>query len=405
MKGIDGTNAKYFWCGIVRREPINKETITVAGFTGNHNARRFGVDHGWFDWTPEGVWFPHNDLVGHVKTHEPDLLFFSGDQVYESSSPTTVEKKPEEKAKLDYLYKWYLWCWAFGDLCRDIPVVTIPDDHDVFQGNIWGAGGRSTDHQDNGGYVMPPSFVKMVERTQTSHLPDPYDPTPIEQGIGVYYCSMNYGGVSFAIIEDRKFKEPEVIKKPNGKKIKVKNSKLLGDRQLKFLRDWAADWSDGVWMKSLLSQTIFALVGTASTTPRPKYGGYLPLPPDVYPPDKFRKDVDSNAFPPAGRDKALREMRRGFAFHLAGDTHLGSITHYGVDDFNDAGYALCVPSIANFYPRRWYPPTPGANRKPGAPKYSGEFTDLYGNKMTVHAASNPVFSGRKPIDLYNRAPG
>ena len=405
LNNADKKSEKYFYYGTVRREPINKETIVVAGFTGNHNVRKFGVDRGSFEWSPSSIWFPHNDIIKHVKTHNPDLLFFSGDQVYESSSPTRGEKRPVKKAVLDYLYKWYLWCWAYRDIVKDIPTVTIPDDHDVFQGNLWGAGGRHTDIQEKGGYVMPAEFVKMVERTQTSHLPDPYDPTFIEQGIGVYYSSMNYGGISFAIIEDRKFKEPCVIKNADGQNIKVKNPKLLGNRQLKFLSNWAADWSDGVCMKSLLSQTIFVLVSTASTTPQPKYGGYQPLPPDVYPPDKFRKDVDSNASNPEGKNKALREIRKGFAFHIAGDTHLGSITHYGVDDFNDAGYAFCVPSIANFYPRRWYPPTQGKNRKPGSPKYTGEFTDLYGNKMTVYAASNPVLSGHKPTELYNCAPG
>ncbi|NIR43692.1 MAG: hypothetical protein GWM93_16525, partial [Gemmatimonadetes bacterium] len=38
---------------------------------------------------------------------------------------------------LDYLYKWYLWCWAFRELTAEIPTVTIPDDHDVYQGNLW----------------------------------------------------------------------------------------------------------------------------------------------------------------------------------------------------------------------------------------------------------------------------
>ena len=37
-------------------------------------------------------------------------------------------------------------------------------------------------------------------------MPDPFDPTPIERGIGVYYTDLTIGRVSFAIIEDRKFK-------------------------------------------------------------------------------------------------------------------------------------------------------------------------------------------------------
>ncbi len=36
----------------------------------------------------------------------------------------------------------------------------------------------------------------MVQRVQTSHLPDPFDPTPVLQGIGVYYTDLQWGGVS-----------------------------------------------------------------------------------------------------------------------------------------------------------------------------------------------------------------
>jgi hypothetical protein len=64
-----------------------------------------------------------------------------------------------------------------------------------------------------------------------------------------------------------------------------------------------------------------------------------------------------------------------------------------------------VPSVANLWPRRWFPPEEGANRKPGAPRYTGEFLDGFGNKMTVYAVSNPVRSGVQPEALYDRAPG
>jgi len=400
-----GKTSEYFYGGIVRKNPVNKNTIVVAAFTGNQNTRKFGVDRGYFDWQPNSIWFPHNDIVKNTEFHNPDLLFFSGDQVYESSSPTTAEKKPLQKAVLDYLYKWYLWCWAYGDLTKNIPTVTIPDDHDVFQGNLWGAGGRHIDVQEKGGFVMPAEFVKVVDRTQTSHLPDPYDPAPIKQGIDVYYCSMNYGGISYAIIEDRKFKFPCNIKQSDGKWKKQTNPDLLGERQLNFLSEWVTNWSYNAKFKVLLSQTIFSLVSTASTQPRPKYGGYLPLPPDVYPKDTFRHDVDSNASNPEARDRALKILRKGFVFHIAGDTHLATLVHYGINNYNDASFAFCVPSIANYYPRRWYPPVPGKNRKSGMPKYTGEFTDLYGNKMTVFAVANPVISGQEPEELCNRSPG
>ncbi len=418
LEGAARRHMPYEWSGTIRREPIEKPELVLAAFTGNHNMRPWGVDHGTFEWTPDAVWFPHNDLVAHVRKHAPDMLFFSGDQIYEGASPT----RPEIN-NLDYLYKWYLWCWAFRDLAKDRPCICIPDDHDVYQGNLWGAGGRKAKRQDDGGYTRPVEFVKMVERTQTSHLPDPYDPAAVGQGIGVYYTAMNYGRISFAVLEDRKFKSSAADLVPEGKVVNgwfqnqdfkpaeqadVPGATLLGARQLTFLNDWSTDWSHGAELKAVLSQTIFANVATLpeGATSGKVIPGLPRLKRDEYPENEhLAADSDSNGWPQSGRNKALREMRRGFAVHIAGDQHLGSTIQYGIDEWHDAGFAICVPSIANFWPRRWYPPSPGHERRPGAPKYTGNFKDGFGNRMTVHAVSNPVKSGRKPGVLHDRAPG
>jgi hypothetical protein len=426
LRATDGTTRTYYQEGVIRRNPIDKDEIVVATFTGNHNVAHPGVDRGTFPWS-WGVWFPHNDIIRHVSAHEPDFLFFSGDQVYEGASPTRADRAhPYE----DYLYKWYLWHWAFGGLTAEIPTVSIPDDHDVYHGNIWGAGGIATPEglagaaaQDKGGYKLPPDWVNMVQRTQTSHLPDPYDSAPAEQGIGVYYTDILYGGVSFAVIEDRKFKsapaplipEAEVWngwpQNPSFDPIAgadVAGATLLGDRQVSFLEGWAADWSDGTWMKVMLSQTIFANVATLPDSAAS--GAVIPsleilAPGDYAANEKTVSDMDSNGWPQSGRNRALRAMRRGFAVHLAGDQHLASTIQYGIDRWGDAGYALCVPSIANFWPRRWFPPTAGANRQPGSPRYTGDHVDGFGNKMTVHAVANPHRYGKEPTRLHERAPG
>jgi len=68
-------------------------------------------------------------------------------------------------------------------------------------------------------------------------------------------------------------------------------------------------------------------------------------------------------------------------------------------------FAFCVPAIGNIWPRRWYPPTPGRNREPGSPLYTGQFKDGFGNHITVYAVSNPVISGHEPAALHDRAPG
>ena len=118
--------------------------------------------------------------------------------------------------------------------------------------------------------------MNVVQNTQASHLPDPFDPTPVQQGIGVYYTDMVYGGISFAILEDRKFKSApkELLPKAdiwNGwvrnkafsiADADVPEAVLLGDRQLKFLENWSTDWTYQSEMKVLLSQTIFNNVAT-----------------------------------------------------------------------------------------------------------------------------------------------
>ncbi len=421
----DGTVQRHYMHGTVRRDPIDQDSIVVAAFTGNHNVQS-GVDRRWFPWGA-GVWFPHADLVERVLAHDPDFLFFSGDQVYEGASPTRADlEHPFE----DYLYKWYLWYWAFGRLTAEIPAVTIPDDHDVYHGNLWGAGGRATPPglggaaaQDAGGYKRSAEFVNMVQRTHASHLPDPHDPTPVEQGIGVYYTEVRYGGVSFAVLEDRKFKSAPAALLPaadiwNGwprnrefdakTQADVPGATLLGERQLAFLDAWAADWSGGVWMKVALSQTLFANVATlpdSATTGSVIPSLPVPEPGDYPAGDRIVTDMDSNGWPQTGRNRALRAMRKAFAIHLSGDQHLGSTVQYGIDDWGDAAFALCVPSVANFWPRRWFPPAPGRDRDPDRPAYTGRYEDGFGNKITVHAVSNPVRAGREPAALHDRAPG
>lgn len=422
----------YYSYGTIKKEPLGKEELVVAAFTGNHNnvrpnpTRWGGVDTGKFPWD-WGVWFPHTDLIDNFMQHKPDVLFFSGDQVYEGASPTWADRKNGE---LDYLYKWYLWYWAYGGLTAEIPSITITDDHDVYHGNIWGAGGRLAKPgamggtaQDGGGYRMPAEWVKMVERTQTSHMPDPFDPTPVAQGIGVYYTDFTYGGVSFAVLEDRKFKSAPRALLPkanvgNGwarnkdfdakKSADAKDAFLLGNRQLDFLEAWAADWSAGTEMKAVLSQTIFADVVTLPSTEvnDANFPGLEIYEKGSYAPDDVpAADMDSNGWPQTGRDKAVKKIRKAFAVHIAGDQHLGSTIQYGVDEYNDAGFALCVPSIANFYPRRWFPKEPGKNRTAGAPIYTGDHEDGFGNKMTVHAVSNPYISNKFPAELHDRAAG
>ncbi len=407
--------------GVIRRDPKDKAKIVIGALTCTND-----------------LGFPHQDIVRSLRHFNPDVLLFTGDQIYEGVGGYGIQMEPLETAALDYLRKWTLFGWGFRDLMRDIPTVAMPDDHDVYHGNVWGAGGkkavvdpgdpetainRNKSWQDSGGYKMPAEWVNMVQRTQTSHLPDPFDDTPAEQGISVYYTSMHYGGVSFAIIEDRKWKSSPRKAVPwadiqNGwsqnpkydasRDGDVAGAELLGPRQIAFLEKWAADWSGGVWMKAVVSQTLWANLCTLpppanndDVTPRLKI-----LKPEEYAQgEALVQDHDSNGWPQSPRARALRAIRKALAFHIGGDQHLGSTVQYGIDAWNDGPWMICTPAVSNVWPRRWYPPKHGNNRPPDKPRYCGEFLDGFGNKITVHAVANPGQFGVEPAGLFNRAVG
>ncbi len=377
LKQADGASSEHYWTGTIRRDPVDQPVLTVADVSCNtHEA------------------FPNTHYTANMAKLSPDLIAFVGDQFYESSGGYGVQRAPLEPAILDYLRKWYLHGWTWRELTKDRPSISIPDDHDVYQGNNWGEGGApQKTTQEAGGYNMPGPWVNVVHQTNTSHHPDPWDATPCKQGISVYSGPLVYGRVSFAILADRQFKSGPEGKVPatgsrgdhvvdpnwDPKTADVPGLQLLGPGQMQHLKEWVRDWR-GAEMKAVISQTIF----TAMATHHGNEG-------------RLVADYDTNGWPQSERNAAVAEMRKAFAFHIAGDQHLPAIVHYGIDTFNDAGLAFAGPAMNCGYPRWFEPLKPGENRKPGDPENTGEFRDSFGHPMTVLAVADGSHQPRQPI--------
>ncbi|NRB53685.1 MAG: hypothetical protein HRU41_38895 [Saprospiraceae bacterium] len=345
--------------GLIRKDPKEKEEIVLAAFSCNSNKDRGD----------------RANYIRNVNHHDPDLLFFAGDQSYDHKEHTAA---------------WLKFGMQFRDIFRERPCITIPDDHDIGQGNIWGEYGKkaSTSAGPDGGYFYHHEYVKMVERCQTAHLPDAFDPTPIQQGIGVYYTNLNIGGVDFAIIEDRKFKSgpegkipqqgprPDHIRNPDydPKRVDVEGLELLGQRQLDFLDKWGESW-DGVSMKAVLSQTGFC--GGAHLHGKKE--------------NRLHADMDSNGWPQTGRNKAIQAIKKAKAVHIAGDQHLATVIKHGSDEWEDGPWAFVVPAIVNNYYSRWWWPEDekaGENSNDKLP-WTGRYLDGFANKITMDAYVNP----------------
>ena len=379
------TSGETFSChyeGLIRRDPIDRP-FKMAGMTGQ-------------EWQA----YPYRPLTENLGKINPDILYFSGDQVYESNGGYGIVRDDTQKTILNYLGKWYMFGWAFGGLTKDRPTVCLPDDHEVYQGNLWGAGGKNISIQDwnkstdcISGFVQPLDMLDVVMKTNCSQLPDPYDSTPLENGVPVYYTSLVYGKVSFAIVGDRVFKSgPENISWWEGRKDHIKFNiedpsvldkkglDFLGERQSEFLEKWVTDW-EGADMKCLLSQTVFSNSATHHGPEKMFLYG----------------DMDSGGWPKSGRDAAIAIIRKAFALHICGDTHLTNLQQYGINEQRDACWAFCTPAISVGYERRFLPDImniPIVNRpKHGLPN-TGEYKDVFGNYFYEYAVGNPVDNTR-----------
>ncbi len=349
------------FAGTIRRDPIDKDEIVVANL-GCNSARTKG---------------PRAEVVEGLGRHDPDLLFFSGDQTYHHTEHTAG---------------WLEFGLQFRDLMKDRPTVCIPDDHDVGHPNLWGEEGGHSARSDgaDGGYFFPAAYVNTVQRAQAWHLPDPVDPAPVGQGMAVYFTRLRVGGVDFAILEDRKFKTgplgtiPAMGPRPDHinnesydpDTVDLPGLQLLGARQLAFLRDWALDWR-GATLKCVLSQTAFC--GAAHLHGNPD--------------NRLLADLDCNGWPQRGRNEALRAIRRVRATHLCGDQHLAVAVKHGIDEHGDGPYAFTGPALVNtIYGRWWHPKDDraGANAAPGSPlPWTGDYRDGLGNRITMLAYANP----------------
>jgi len=363
----------YHWDGTIRKEPKVKEAVRLAAFS---------CDNGYI--------FPNAKMAANVAIQDPDLLYFAGDQIYESFGGFGIAREPVDLAMLDYLRKYWMFGWSWRELLKDRPSIIIPDDHDVFQGNIWGHGGRRIPNMGSppsgadwpkGGYAMHPDWVNAVQRTQTIHFPDPVDPAPAEQGIEVYFTELLYGGLSIAVLEDRKFKSGPLavfgdrydsIRGAGLEAMDPSDAELLGSRQEVFLQNWM-DTEGEADFRVALSQTILCKVTThAGRELRPGGSGF-----------------DSGGWPKSKRDRALSILGPSKVVMVHGDQHLGALVHHGVDDWEDGPIGFMVPGTANGFPRAWWPDVAGENRDAGEPNWTGRYLDDLSNRITVLAAGNP----------------
>ena len=363
--------------GTIRKDPVNKSIIKLMGVSCVNDKR-----------------FPYQKTVEQMVAQNPDLVFFLGDQLYRSNAGgewiDPYEDDQVIPAMKGYLAKWRKFGLTFRDLLKDRPCVIITDDHDVYARDLWGKGGElMTGGRTDGGYFHM-DWTNAVERVQTWILPDAANPGPWGDGVMAYYSSMDFGGLSIALLEDRKFKSAptDILKKavddprtnePNTTLEVVKDPtfdidtldapglNLLGNEQEAFVADWAKDVEKSGKLAVVLHQSPYANIANYHRT----FG-----------------DMDSSAWPPTPRDRTLRSLSSANPVLISGDMHYGTILKHGVDEWGDGPWEFSLPPFGSGVNRLWNPSEPPQGGAiPGMPG-SGNHHDRFGNKLTLIAKSD-----------------
>ncbi|MBT6381483.1 MAG: hypothetical protein HOJ89_14890, partial [Opitutales bacterium] len=390
--------------GVIRAEPVDKRILKLMAVSSVNDTR-----------------FPYREAVAQMIDQDPDLLFFAGDQLYQTNAGgETIHAHDEDDvlpALANYLPKWRKFGLTFRDLLKDRPSVILTDDHDVYVADLWGNAGermktkreegfdpsapynfgnaeernRMIVYREGGGYLHP-KWTNAVERMQMGHLPDAAEPGPWGSGILAYFTSLDYGGVSFALLEDRKFKSPptdvlsqpvddprsdkpnttlEVIMDPSfdTRALDKSGLNLLGEAQEKFVRQWAEKVVQTDRLAAVLHQSALVNVGNY----KPYYG-----------------DMDSNGWPQTPRDTALRAITPSQAVMISGDLHYATILQQGIDDWGDGPWSYSLPAFGSGQGRIWDPQIPPQGGAIPGMDGSGNYLDRFGNKLTLTAKADGI---------------
>lgn len=380
---VDLDGVEYVYPFSIRPEPTGRLTLAALACMGqivgwaHRPTPETGPDQVPIGrWTQAGVLWPFASDVDAIIGQDPDIVFFTGDQIYEGT-PTGVAAggAPYE----DYLYKFLLWHWAFQPVTRTRPSILQTDDHDVYHPDLFGQDRMGNAGRDqDGGFHRDAAFVECVQKTMTGHMPDPLEGPSLNTGLSNYYTSFDYGGVGFFVLEDRKFKRGPRTEDPDYPET------FLGDRQLGHLRRWARTHGNHQ-VKCAVAQTIYA--GMSLT-----FQG------------TFAWDCDPNAIYVDERDEIVRMLGDAGALLVCGDQHLATFARLGVPASRDADYRplpeeymngcyqLATPAMGNVF-WRWFWPAEGVRElgpaDPAAPSYVGGFRDFFGNPYTMLAVANP----------------
>lgn len=275
------------------------------------------------DFTNNNLWLPHRLKVRNVLGKKPDLLAYTGSRLFRNKPTRLILDSSglSDQLYLDYLYKWSLICWLHGPLTRNTPSLVMPEATDS----------------------LPVPFINMAMKTQTAHMPPPYNPQPDSRGVEPWYTRLVYGGADLAVVEDD-LMQPDTlttgIRERNNFPVVTKR-----DRQLRFLKNWTNSWDD-IDIKAVVTNTSSIQHITQPPAPSGSKENLSPAGGQEGEKPQFLLQLNKKASHATSNQVkgVLSQIRKSHALIIKGGSRMPYLIHHGIHDWEDAGYEFGFPS-------------------------------------------------------------
>jgi len=294
----------FYYNGIIPKNVEKQNLVKLALFNNTFFSDKQLTSPN-FDFTQNNLLFPNKLLTSDIKKQKPDLCVFFGGQVTEKTFEVASYSSFYE-LKINYLYKWYLWFWQFGELTAKYPSILLPNNTDYFSSHLEtnkkeALSQRLKDKKD------AQDFLKLVYTTQC------YSNTfASTEDFDLKNTSFKFGNINFAFLANNLVDTAQSQLNP-----------LLVDTlpnpYENFLKYWTADWQHSE-IKAIL--THFPIVAFDS--------------------------LNSVAHRIAAQENPLIKLaQQNMASLISPSNNQSNLIKHGIKSFGDASYNYFVPSLTS----------------------------------------------------------
>jgi|GEM_PF-5172566 len=347
--------------GVIPANPDDHDQVTLIAMSGEIRSDSF-----------------YRDLEGPSFLHKADITAFFIDRW--NGFDKVENLLSEETTILKYLHYWTLFGWAHQEIFQQIPSIIIEadepapliseNDDDIEEENSDSSEKEKTDESDDLLSSGDELIKEVIHITQRSHLPGT---TIADDKNSRPWIRWEYGGIDLGILQmiDQKGKEEQITQ--------IEET----------IKNWTKDWTNSE-MKVLLSPTVFRKVHDPHVETH-QIDEEITENDDPEKNDNHETTTDPITLSPFhSYNKIISLLRKAQITHIAGKHNPPSIIQYGEKDHGDANFAFTIPSLHMNPSLRWDPSIQPHRPILGRKRYTGDFEDNNGNKMTVFAVANPA---------------